>query len=226
MILWRTKRPRTNTKKRCPFHHRRLECKSKKSRDTWSNRQVWPWSTKWSRMKANKLFPRDRTGHSNTLFQQHKGRLHTDITRWSTLKSYWLIFFAAKDEETLYGQKKTRMGADYCSDHELIAKFGLELKKVGKTTRPFKYDLHQIPYDYTVGVTNRFKGFNVTDRVLEELWMEIHNIVQEVVIKAIPEKKNAKMQNDCLRRSYNTWEERRKSKEIYTHLIVCNSMVL
>ena len=96
------------------------------------------------------------------------------------------------------------MGADYCSDHELIAKFGLELKKVGKTTRPFKYDLHQIPYDYTVGVTNRFKGFNVTDRVLEELWMEIHNIVQEVVIKAIPEKKNAKMQNDCLRRSYNT----------------------
>ena len=85
---------------------------------------------------------------------------------------------------------KTRPGADYGSDHELlIAKFRLELKQVGKTTRPFMYDLNQIPYDYTVEVTNRFKGLDLTDRVPEELWMEVCNIVQEAGIKTIPKKK-------------------------------------
>ena len=69
-----------------------------------------------------------------------------------------IIFFAAKDGEALYGQQKTRPGADYGSDHELlITKFRLKWKKVGKTTRPFTYDLNQIPYDYTVEVTNRLK---------------------------------------------------------------------
>ena len=79
----------------------------------------------------------------------------------------------------------------YCgSDHELlIAKFRLKLKKVRKTTRPFRYDLNQIPYDYTVEVTNRFKGL---DRVPEELWMELCNAVQEAVIKTIPKKKKCK----------------------------------
>ena len=71
---------------------------------------------------------------------------------------------------------------------ELIAKFTLKLKKVGKTTRSFRYDLNQIPYDYTVEVTNRFKGLDLTDRVPEELWMEVCNIVQEVVFKIIQEK--------------------------------------
>ena len=66
------------------------------------------------------------------------------------------------------------------------------MKKVGETTRPFRYDLNQIPYDYTVEVTNRFKGFNLVDRVPEELWMEVHNIVQEAVIKTIPKKKKSK----------------------------------
>ena len=70
---------------------------------------------------------------------------------------------------------ETRLGADCGSDHELlIAKFRLKLKKVGKTTRPFKYDLNQIPYDYTVEVRNRFKGLDLIDRVLDELWMEVH----------------------------------------------------
>ena len=82
---------------------------------------------------------------------------------------------------------KTRLGADYGSDHELlIAKFRLKLKKVGKTTRPFRYDLNLISYDYTVEVRNRFKGVDVIDRVPEELWMEVHDIVQEAVIKTIP----------------------------------------
>ena len=75
-------------------------------------------------------------------------------------------------------------------DHELlIAKFRLKFKKLEKTTRPFRYDLNQIPYDYTVEVTNRFKGLDVIDRVAVELWMEVHGIVQEAGIKTIPKKK-------------------------------------
>ena len=85
---------------------------------------------------------------------------------------------------------KTRPEADCGSDHELlIDKFRLKLKKVGKTTRPFRYDLNQIPYDYTVEVTNRFKGLDVIDRVAVELWMEVHDIVQDTGIKTIPKKK-------------------------------------
>ena len=75
---------------------------------------------------------------------------------------------------------KTRQGADCGSDHELlIAKFRLKLKKVEKTTRPFRYDLNQTTYDYTVEVRNKFKGLDLIDRVPEELWMEVHDIVQE-----------------------------------------------
>ena len=82
---------------------------------------------------------------------------------------------------------------DCGSDHELlIAKCRLQLKKVGKTTRPFRYDLNQIPYDCTVKVRNRFKGLDLIDRVPEELWMEVHDIVQEAVIKTIPKKKKCK----------------------------------
>ena len=93
---------------------------------------------------------------------------------------------------------KTRLGADCGSDHQLfIAKFRLILKKVGKTTRPFRYDLNQIPYDYTVEVMNRFKGLDLVDRVPEELWMEIYNTVQEVVTKTIPKKKKF-MKAKCL----------------------------
>ena len=73
---------------------------------------------------------------------------------------------------------KTRPGADYSSDHELfIAKFRLKLKKVGKTTGPFRYDINQIPYNYTVEVRNRFKGLDLIDRVPDELWMEVRDIV-------------------------------------------------
>ena len=80
-----------------------------------------------------------------------------------------IIFFAAKDGEALYSQQKTRPGGDCGSDHELlIAKFRLKLKKVGKATRPFRYDLNQIPYDYTVEVRNRFKGLDLIDRVPDE----------------------------------------------------------
>ena len=88
---------------------------------------------------------------------------------------------------------KIRPGADCGSDHELlIAKFRLKLKKVGITTRPFRYDLNQIPYDYSVEVRNRFKGLDLIDREADELWMEVRDIVQETGIKTIPMEKKCK----------------------------------
>ena len=88
---------------------------------------------------------------------------------------------------------KTRPGADCGSDHELlISKFRLKLKTVGKTNRPFRYDLNQIPYDYTAEVRNRFKGLDLIDRVPDELWTEVRDIVQETGIKTIPMEKKCK----------------------------------
>ena len=99
---------------------------------------------------------------------------------------------------------KRRPGVDGGSDHELlIAKFRLKLNKVEKNTRPFRYDLNQIPYHYTVEATNRFKRLDLTDRLPDELWMEVHDIVQETGFKIIaPKKRNAKKQNGCLGRPY------------------------
>ena len=95
--------------------------------------------------------------------------------------------------EKLYTVAKTRPGADCDSDHELlIAKFRLKLKKVGKNTRPLRYNLNQIPNNYTVEVRNRFKGLDLIDRVPDELWNEVHDIVQETGIKTIPMEKKCK----------------------------------
>ena len=103
-----------------------------------------------------------------------------------------ILFFAAENGETIESAK-TRPRADCGSDHELlIAKFRLKLKKVGKTTRPFRYDLNQIPYDYTVEVTNRFKGLDLIDRAPKDLWTEVRDIVQEAGIKTFPKKKKCK----------------------------------
>ena len=98
---------------------------------------------------------------------------------------------------------KTRQGADCGSDHELlITKFRLKLKKVGKTGRPFRYDLNQIPYDYTVEVRNIFKGLDLIDTVPDELWNEVRDIVQETGIKTIPMEKKCKKQNGYLGKPY------------------------
>ena len=126
--------------------------------------------------------------------------------------------------EKLYTVKKTRPGADCGSDRELlIAKFRLKLKKVGKTTIPFSYDLNQIPYEYSMEVRNRFKGLDLIDRIPDELWMEIHDIVQETGIKTIPMEKKCKkskmavwggLTNSCEKKR----SESKGKKERYTHL--------
>ena len=99
MVLWRPTRPsKTNIQKRCPFHY--MECKSRKSGNTWTNRQIWPWSTKWSRANANRVLPREHTGHSKyplPIIQEKT--LHMDITRWSTPKSDWLYSLQPKMEK-------------------------------------------------------------------------------------------------------------------------------
>ena len=93
----------------------------------------------------------------------------------------------------LYTVSKIRPGTNCGSDHEqLIAKFRFKLKKVGKTTRPFRYDINQIPYDYIVEVRNRFKRLDLIDRVPDELWAEVHDIIQETGSKTIPMEKKCK----------------------------------
>ena len=129
---------------------------------------------------------------ANILFQQHKRRLHMDITRWSIPKSDWDILCSQRWRSCIHSAKK-RLGADCDSDHELLtAKFRLKWKKVGKTTSPFRYDLNQIPYDYTVEVRNRFKWLVLIERVHEELWTEVRDIVQEAGIKTISKKNKCK----------------------------------
>ena len=165
MVLWRPKRPsRTNTQKICFFHYRGRECKRRKSRNTWSKRQIWPWSTEWNRAKTNRLLPREHTGHSKHLLPTTLRRPYTwtspDAQYWNQIDDS----FCSQWWRSSVQSPKTRPGADCDSDHELlIAKFRLKLKKVGKTNRPFRYDLNQIPYDYTVEVTNKFKALDLIE---------------------------------------------------------------
>ena len=120
--------------------------------------------------KANRVLPREHTGHSkHPLPTMQEETLHMDFTRWSISELDGLYSLRPKMEK-LHIASTNKTGADCGSDHELlIAKFRHKLKKVGKTTRPFRYDLNQIPYDYTVEIRNRFKGLDLTDRVSEEL---------------------------------------------------------
>ena len=126
--------------------------------------------------------------------------------------------------EMFYTVRKNKTTSDCGLDHELlIAKFRLKLKKVEKTTRPFRDDLNQTPYNYTVEVRNRVRGLHLINRGPEELWTEVCDIVQEAVIKTIPKKRRAKRQNGCLRRPYKQIRKAEEAKgkgdkERYTHL--------
>ena len=189
---------------------------SRKSGKPWSNRQISPWSTKWSRAKANTVLPRERTVHSKHPLQQHKRRLYTwtspDYQYWNQI-DYILCIQRWRSIESA----KTRLGVNCGSDHELlIDKFRLILKKVRKTTRLLRYGLNQIPYNYTVEVTDRFKGLDLIDKVPEELWMEVCDIIQEAVIKTIPKKKKCKkakwLSEEALQIVVKRWEAKGKEK--------------
>ena len=160
----------------------------------------------------------------NTLFQQHKRILYTWISSDGQHRNQVDYILCSQRWRSSIQSTKTRPGADCGSDHELlIAKSRLKLKKVGKTTRPFRYDLNQIPYDYTVKVKNRFKGLDLIDRVPDELWMEVCDIVQETGIKTIPTEKKCKkakwLSEEGLQISVKRKEAKNKGEnERYTHL--------
>ena len=164
---------------------------------------------------------------ANTFFQQHKRRLYTWTSPDGQHRNQIDYILCSQRWRHSIQPTKRRLGADCGSDHELlIVKFRLKLKKVGKTTRPFRYDLNQIPMtDYTVEVRNRFKGLDLIHRGPEELWTEVHNIVQEVVIKTIPKEKKCKKAKWLTEETLQRAEKRRETKdkgkrERYTQLNV------
>ena len=137
-------------------------CKSRESGNTWSNMQICPWSTEWSRTNANRVWPKGHTGHSK-FFQQHMRRLHMDITGWWTLKSDWLYSLQPKMEKFYTVRKNKTRSWLWLRSWTPYAKFRLKLIKVGKTIRPLSFDLNQIPSDYTVEVTKRFKWLDLIE---------------------------------------------------------------
>ena len=133
---------------------------------------------------------RECIGHSKPLFQQHKRQLYIWTSPDGKYRNQTDYILCSQRWRSSTQSAKTRPGADCGSNHDLlIAKFRLKLKKVGKTTRPFRYDLNQIPY---VEVRNRFKGLYLIDRVPDELWTEVHDIVQETGIKTMTMEKKCK----------------------------------
>jgi len=152
--------------------------------------------------RLTKIFQENTLVIANILFQQHKRQLYAWTSpddQYQNQIDYILCDWRWRGS---IQSGKTRPGADWGSHHEHhIAKFRLKLKKIGKTTRPFRYDLNQIPYDYAVEVTNTFKGLDLIDRVPEELWVEVCDIVEEAVIKTTPKERKHKRQSGCLRRA-------------------------
>jgi len=136
--------------------------------------------------------PIELTGHSKHLRATTQEKTsHVDIIGGQHQNQIDYILCSQRWRSSIQSAK-TRQGADCSSDHELlITKFRLKLKK-GKTSRSFRYDLNQTPNDYTVEVRNRFKGLDMIDRVTDELWTEVHDIIQETGRKTIPKKKKCK----------------------------------
>ena len=136
--------------------------KTRRLRDTWINRQIWPWSTRWSRAKLTEFSQENTLVMANTLFQQHTRR-HNAWTSADGQYRNQIDIFAAKDGEALYSKKiKTRSWL-WLRSWSPYSNFILKLKKVGKTTRQLTYDLNQIPYNYTVKVTSRFKVLDLIE---------------------------------------------------------------
>ena len=175
-VLWRSTRPfRTNTQKRCPFHYRGLECKRN---GTVGSREIPGITGKFGLGVQNEAgqrlteFCQESTlVIANTLFQQHKRRLYTWTSPDGQYRNQIDYILCSQRWRRSIQSAKTRLGADCGSDNKLlIIKFRLKLNKVGKTTRPFWYNLNKIPYDYTVEVTNRFKGLDLVECLKNYRW--------------------------------------------------------
>ena len=182
---------------------------------------VWVWAKNWYILSSQE----STLVIANTLFQQHKRRLYTWTSPDGQHRNQIDYILCSQRWRRSIQSAKTRPGADCGSGHELlIAKLRLKLKKVGKTIRPFRYDLNQIPYDYTVEVRNRFKGLALIDRVPDELWTEVHDIVKDTGIKTIQWKKCKKkkkkwLSEEALQIAVKRREAKsRGEKERYKHL--------
>ncbi|KAF7252002.1 Craniofacial development protein 2 [Varanus komodoensis] len=150
---------------------------------------------------------------ANTLFQQPKRQLYTWTSPDGQHRNQIDYVLCSQSWRSSIQSVKTRAGADCGSDHELlVAKFRLKLKKVGKSTGPLRYDLNHIPDEYTEEMTNRFKELDLIDRVPEELWTEVHNIVQEAATKTILKKKKCKKAKWLSEEALQIAEERREVK--------------
>ena len=217
MVLWRPTRPRTDTKKKkVLFLIGEWNARIRKSRDTWGNRQVGLGVQNEAGQRLKQFCKENALVIANTFFQQqHKWRFYTWTLPDGQHRNQIDYILCSQRWRSSIQSAKTRLGADCGSDHELlIAKFRLKLKQVGKISRPFRYDLSQIPYNYTVEVTNRFKGLDLMDRVPEELWMEICDIVQETVIEIIPKKKKMHKGKMVVWGGLtNSWEKKRRLRQ-------------
>ena len=217
MLLWRpTRRSRTNTQKRYPFHYRELECKSRNSRNTWSNRQIWPWSIDWGGAKTKSFSKRkqwsEQTFSSNNT-REDSTHEHQPDGQYQNQIDYILC---SQRWRSSIQSTKTRLGADFGSDYELlIPKFRFKLKKVGKTTQVWpKSDplwLYSKGKDST-GKDRLIQGIR-SDRVPEELWMLVCVTVQETGIKTTPKKKKCKKSKMAVWGGLINSCEKKKSKK-------------
>ena len=181
-LLISTRPLRTNTKKRCPCQPSGVECKTRSQEIPGVTGKYGLGIQNEARQWLTEFCQENTLVTTNTLFQQHKRQLYTCISpdhhhhhQHQNQIDYILCSWRLRSS---IQSVKSRPGSDCGSDHELlIAKFRLKLKKVGKTTRPFRHDLNQIPYDYSVQVMNRFKGLDLVDRVPQELGTEVRNDV-------------------------------------------------
>ena len=193
MVLCRPTRSGTNIKKRCPFHHRWLKRKVGSQEIPGVTGKFGLGVQNEAGERLTEFCQENALVIANTIFQQHKRWFYTwtspDGQYWSHNDSILCNWRWRSSIQSA----KTRPGADCGSDRELlIAKVRHKLMRVGKTIRPFRYDLNQIHYNYTLEVTNGSKGLDLIDRVPEELWTQVLDTLQEVVIKTIPKKKKYK----------------------------------
>ena len=172
------------------------------SRNTWDNRQIWPWIWNEAGQKLIECCQENALVIANTLFQQHKRRVYTWTSPDGQHQNQIDYILCSQRWRSSRQSAKTRPGVDYGSDHELlIAKFRLKLKKVEKITRPFRYDLNQIPYNYTVEVRNRFMVLDLIECLMNYGWKSV-TLYRKQESRPSPRKRNAKKQNACLRRPY------------------------